>query len=132
MKGAMAALKEAGARRVLPLKVSGPFHSALMARAAEAFVPALERAALNPPEHLFVSSVSGQPETDPEAIRKLLGSQICAPVRWTDVMLTTGGAQAIEVGPGKVLQGIAKRIEGAPAVELAGTLEEANTLEINT
>ena len=132
LTAASAALKEAGARRVLPLKVSGPFHSALMAQAAEAFGPALERAAISPPKHPFVSSVSGKRESDPDTIRDLLGRQICAPVRWTDVMLAMECEQAIEVGPGKVLQGIAKRIEGAPAVVLAGTLEEANTLEINT
>jgi [acyl-carrier-protein] S-malonyltransferase len=132
LTAAGAALKEAGARRVLPLKVSGPFHSALMAGAADAFGPALERAVLSPPEHPFISSVSGRQESDPDTIRDLLGRQICAPVRWTDVMLAMGCGQAIEVGPGKVLQGIAKRIEGAPAVALAGTLEEANSLEINT
>jgi len=131
LTAASAALKDAGARRVLPLKVSGPFHSALMSRAAQAFRPALDRVVLSPPEHPFVSSVSGRHESDPEAIRELLARQICAPVRWTDVMLAIGSGRGVEVGPGNVLQGIAKRIDGAPAVEPAGTLDQAETLEVS-
>ena len=65
----------------------------------------------------FISSVSGREERDPEAIHALLCDQICAPVRWTDVMHAVGAdTPAIEAGPGRVLQGLAKRTEGAPTV----------------
>lgn len=123
------ALKEAGAKRVLPLKVSGPFHSQLMAKGAEQFRAELRSITLNAPSIRFVSSVSGQEESDPETILALLSEQICAPVRWTDVMASVGQVSAIEAGPGKVLQGIAKRMDNAPEIALAGTLEAAQALE---
>lgn len=120
---AQAALKAAGARRVLPLPVSGPFHSSLMRPAAEKFREALADAPLSAPRCRFVSSVTGQEASDPEEIRELLARQICAPVRWTDVMRTVGAVPALEVGPGNVLQGLAKRMDGGPQVTSAGTVE---------
>ena len=116
-------LKTAGAKRVMRLNVSGPFHSECMRAAADAFRGILGGAALKPPEIRFVSSVSGQEEPEPERIRDLLGRQLCAPVRWTEVMTAIGPAKALEVGPGRVLQGLAKRTENAPAVTPVGTLE---------
>jgi [acyl-carrier-protein] S-malonyltransferase len=126
---AEAAMKGAGAKRVLPLAVSGPFHSPLMAKAAEAFRRELEGVAIAKPACRFVSSVSGRDEDDPGRIRALLGEQICAPVRWTDVMTALGFVPALEAGAGKVLQGLAKRTEGAPDVRLAGTIDDINALE---
>lgn len=123
------AMKEAGAKRVLPLAVSGPFHSPLMAKAAEAFRRELEGVTITKPACRFVSSVSGRDEDDPARIRDLLGEQICAPVRWTGVMTTLGPVPALEVGAGKVLQGLAKRTDGAPDVRLAGTIDDINALE---
>lgn len=125
---AEAALKDAGAKRVMPLAVSGPFHAPLMREAAGQFRAALDKAAVSAPRHRFVSSVSGQTESDPERIRALLAEQITAPVRWTDVMRTLGAVPALEAGPGKVLQGIARRMDGAPDVACAGTLEEVAAL----
>jgi [acyl-carrier-protein] S-malonyltransferase len=130
IEAAQAALKTAGAKRVLPLPVSGPFHSQLMTPAAERFREALAHVPLRAPDCRFVSSVSGGEASDPEEIRSLLGRQICAPVRWTDVLRTVGSGAAVEVGPGSVLQGIAKRMEGAPAVSAAGTYESAQALGV--
>ena len=117
------ALKEAGAKRVMRLNVSGPFHSECMRAAAEAFREIVLDAALKAPVTRFVSSVSGREESVPERIRELLCDQLCAPVRWTDVMAAVGPVDALEVGPGRVLQGLAKRTEHAPMVTPAGTLE---------
>lgn len=123
IKNAKKSLKQAGAKRVLPLPVSGPFHSQLMKRPGELLKAYLKNITIETPKHTFISSVTGHQETDPEIIRELLSQQIASPVRWTDVMIALGPIDAIEAGPGKVLQGIAKRIDGAPTVALAGTLE---------
>ncbi len=130
LENAATAMKEAGARRVLPVKVSGPFHSPLMKSAEEAFRAELKSATISAPKIPFVSSVTGKHETDPEIIRELLAKQICAPIRWTQVFETIGSVPAAECGPGKVLQGIAKRMDNAPDVALAGTLEQAAQLEV--
>ena len=116
LAAAAAALKEAGAKRVMPLKVSGPFHSAFMKPASERFRDFIEPISFAEPRVRFVSSVTGNDESDPGAIKDLL---------W---MAAVGGLEAIECGPGKVLQGIAKRIEGGPAVSLAGALEQVGAL----
>ena len=128
LEQASISLKEAGARRVLPLQVSGPFHSRFMRGAGEEFKEFLRDVEIAPPAVRFVSSVTGVEEADPETIRDLLSKQLYSPVRWTGVMLTLGEGTALEVGPGKTLQGIAKRIEGAASVSLAGTLEATQTL----
>lgn len=128
IEAAESALKAAGAKRVLRLPVSGPFHSPLMRPAADAFAPALEAVAISPPQSRFVSSVTAQDETEPAAIRAALIRQICAPVQWTGVMSAVGSVPAVEAGPGRVLQGLAKRTDGAPAVEPAGTIEAAQAL----
>lgn len=124
-------LKEAGAKRVMRLNVSGPFHSEHMRQARDLFRAFLQSAALKTPETRFISSVSGRDEHDPERIRGLLGDQICAPVRWTDVMAVIGPVEALETGPGRVLQGLAKRTEAAPVVTPAGTLDALAALGEN-
>lgn len=121
-------LKEAGAKRVMRLNVSGPFHSECMRAARDTFREILQHAVLKPPAIRFVSSISGTDETDPERIRDLLGEQLCAPVRWTEVMAALGPVDALEVGPGRVLQGLAKRTENAPRVTPVGTLEAVEAL----
>ena len=123
------ALKAAGAKRVLPLAVSGPFHSPLMEGAAKAFQTELAEAAIQAPVYPFVSSVTGGETSDPEKIRELLTKQICAPVRWTAVMETIGPASALELGPGRVLQGLAKRMPNGPDITCVGTVEALNALE---
>lgn len=113
-------LKDAGAKRVLPLPVSGPFHSWCMKAAAEKFRDYVSCVTIAPPSIRFVSSVSGGDERDPERIRELLWQQLFSPVRWVDVMKTLGPCDAIEAGPGTVLAGLAKRTEEAPTVRPAG------------
>jgi [acyl-carrier-protein] S-malonyltransferase len=123
------ALKEAGARRVMKLNVSGAFHSPMMDEAARSFAELVDRVELQKPLRRFVSSVTGDALETTESIRHALGHQMRAPVRWTDVMRTVGAeTRAVEAGPGNVLAGIAKRMDGAPQVTPAGTLEQAEAL----
>lgn len=125
---AIDALKAAGAKRVMPLKVSGAFHSRLMKPAALAFRDRVQDAAISAPKARFISSVSAREESDPERIRGLLGEQIAASVQWTGVMEAVGAVAAFEVGPGRVLQGLAKRTPGAPEITPMGTMDDAAQL----
>ncbi len=126
---AMVAIKEAGAKRVMPLKVSGPFHSECMRPAVAEYTKVLDTIPFTAPSARFVSSVSGQEESDPARIRELLGQQLVSPVRWTQVMATIGSVAALEVGPGSVLSGLARRIEGAPEVASAANLADVAALQ---
>ncbi|MEA3364293.1 MAG: ACP S-malonyltransferase [Candidatus Hydrogenedentes bacterium] len=128
IEAAEQALKEAGAKRMVRLNVSGPFHSECMRRARDTFREILKKVDFQAPEIRFISSVSGTEETEPERIRELLGEQLCAPVRWTEVMAAIGPIEALEVGPGRVLQGLAKRTQNAPLVTPVGTCEAAEAL----
>ncbi|QBG34533.1 ACP S-malonyltransferase [Litorilituus sediminis] len=106
--------KEAGAKRVLPLPVSVPSHCALMQDAAEKLAVELDKITLNAPKIDVVNNVDVAIESDPEAIKKALVRQLYSPVRWSEtvVELAKGGVNvAVEVGPGKVLQGLLKRID---------------------
>lgn len=123
-----AALKEAGAKRVLPLKVSGAFHSPLMAPAAEGLAAALATVAFRAPAAPVVANASAEPVRDAETARGLLAKQLTAPVRWVASMRAAaelaGGAAFVELGPGTVLGGLLKRIvPGAAAISL-GTADE--------
>ncbi len=121
-------LKSAGAKRVLSLPVSGPFHSKFMIPAAEQFACFLETVDLTPPRIPFVSSVSGCPEDNPERLRSLLAEQLYRPVQWTDVMILFGGVSAVEIGPGGVLRGLARRMDKGPEVAAADSVEACNAL----
>ena len=105
--------KELGARAI-PLNVSAPFHCPLMAPAAEEMAAALAEAKIVAPSASVVANVTARPETDPETIRRLLVEQVTGRVRWRESMewmATEGGAtRFVEVGSGKVLTGMAKRI----------------------
>lgn len=122
---AEAALKAAGAKRVIPLKVSGPFHSEFMRPAADEFAHVLAGVTFERPKVRFVSSVSAGDVSDPEEIRALLSRQLCSPVLWTQVAQEIGAVPAWELGPGAVLKGLCKRITGAPEVASVATIEEA-------
>lgn len=117
-------LRTSGAKRVLPLAVSGPFHSRYMEPAAASLARFLESVPISPPSTRFLSSVSGQFEQEPGRIRILLAEQLYRPVRWSAVMEILGGVTALEVGPGTVLQGLAKRMPGGPVVQGASTPEK--------
>jgi [acyl-carrier-protein] S-malonyltransferase len=106
-------LKEAGARRAMPLPVSAPFHTDLMQPAGERLAEVLATISIRPPEVPVVHNVHARTESDPEAIRKLLVQQIYSPVRWTacvEFMAASGITVMVECGPGKVLSGLNKRI----------------------
>lgn len=121
LETAVTRLKEAGAKRVLPLPVSGPFHSQHMEPAREALARFLQPISLKTPETPFLSSVSGAYESDPDRIARLLSEQLCSPVQWTRVMEHLAGTDALEIGPGTVLQGLAKRMMNGLEVHAAGT-----------
>lgn len=123
-------LKQAGAKRVLPLPVSGPFHSPFMTNAAQALAAYLGQVTIVPPKTPFLSSVTGVCENDPERIRTLLAEQLVSPVRWTDVMEQLADRQALEVGPGAVLRGLARRAPQAPRIHPADTPEACNQLKL--
>lgn len=108
-----AACKAAGAKRALPLPVSVPSHCALMKPAADKMAVALENITFSAPQFSVVNNVDVKIETSPEAIRSALVRQLYSPVRWTEsveFMAAQGVEQLLEVGPGKVLTGLTKRI----------------------
>jgi len=111
-------LKAAGAKRALLLPVGGAFHSPLMEPARIELSAAIESTVFNKPICPVYQNVNASPETEPEAIKKNLIAQLTAPVRWTQTIqrMTADGATIYyEVGPGKVLQGLVKKI--SPAAE---------------
>ncbi len=121
--------KAAGAKRVLPLKVSGAFHSPLMAPAAAPLAAELERVAFADPAFPVVANVSAAPVADAATARKLLGEQLTAPVRWVDAMraaVTLAGPEVtfLEIGPGSVLAGLLKRIAPGAKLTSVGTADE--------
>lgn len=108
-----AACKAAGAKRALPLPVSVPSHCALMKPAADKLAVALENITFNAPAVPVINNVDVKAETDAVAIRHALVRQLYSPVRWTEsveAMAAQGVTQLLEMGPGKVLTGLAKRI----------------------
>ena len=101
--------KEAGARRALPLKVSGAFHSPLMEPARAELAEAIEAADFSAPRCPIYQDVDAKPHTDPAEIKANLLQQLTAPVRWSHIvanMVADGMTEAEELGPGKVLQGL--------------------------
>ena len=119
---------EAGARRVVPLPVSGAFHSPLMAFARDGLAETLQSLALSAPSCPVVLNVTAEPTTDPEEIRRRLLEQLTAPVRWAqslERMQAEGATRFVEVGTGKVLSGLVKRTLGRDAeTAQAGTAAE--------
>ncbi|PIJ44922.1 ACP S-malonyltransferase [Tatumella sp. OPLPL6] len=108
-----AACKAAGAKRALPLPVSVPSHCALMKPAADKLAVALREITFSEPKISVVNNVDVKCETDAEAIREALVRQLYSPVRWTEsvqYIAAQGVTQLVEVGPGKVLTGLTKRI----------------------
>lgn len=112
------ALKAAGAKRALPLKVGGAFHSPLMEPAREELARAIEETAFATPRCPIYQNVVASAVSDPAEIKRNLIAQLTAPVRWTEsvqAMVADGATHFIELGPGTVLQGLVKKI--SPEVE---------------
>lgn len=106
-------LKAAGAKRVVPLPVSGAFHSPFMEPARDEFAKAVEAMPFGTPRCPVYQNVNAQPTQDPDTIKANLIAQLTAPVRWTqsvENMVAAGATEFIECGPGKVLQGLVKKI----------------------
>ncbi len=107
-------LKEAGAKRAIPLKVGGAFHSPLMEPARIELAAAINSTKFSKGICPIYQNVTGQSVTDPEIIKKNLISQLTSPVRWTQIMkniLADGAKTVVEVGPGTVLQGLFKKLD---------------------
>jgi [acyl-carrier-protein] S-malonyltransferase len=111
---AVEALRAAGAKRALPLSVSAPFHTTLMAPAADRLAEVLDDIDLRAPTIPVIHNVHASVEHDVASIRSALVRQVAAPVRWTDCVATLiamGATRACECGPGKVLGGLLRRID---------------------
>ena len=107
-------LRELGARRVMALAVSAPFHCELMRPAMEKLEPLLQSVAFRDPTVPVVSNVTAEPYRRAEDARELLCQQVCAPVRWVESvrkLADCGVTAVLEVGPGKLLSALVKRIE---------------------
>ena len=114
---ACAKMKEAGAKRALPLPVSGAFHSPLMEPARLELAEAIDKTPFQVPVCPIYQNVTALPSTDPDVIKDNLLRQLTSPVRWTQTvlnMVADGADSFLEIGPGTVLQGLVKRI--APEV----------------
>ena len=120
-----AMLKDHGARRVIPLNVSGAFHSPLMKKAQEKFAAFMENIEIHPPRIPWISNHTGDPVFEADEIRRHLVAQLCGPVYWTQTMdwIAAHCDAAIEAGPGKVLKGLAKACHEELPCFNAGTVE---------
>ena len=115
-------MKEAGAKRALPLKVGGAFHSPLMEPARAELAEGIEKAVFKTPICPVYQNVTARPSTDPVEIKANLLAQLTSPVRWTqsvENMIADGASSFTELGPGKVLQGLVSKIASTP-VEIDG------------
>ena len=114
VRKACAALKDAGAKRALPLAVSGGFHSPCMASAREELRAAIEQTEFATPRCPIYQNVDAKPHTSPEEIKANLIAQLTSPVRWTQsvrAMLADGAEEFVECGPGAVLTGLISKIK---------------------
>ena len=117
VEAACARLKEAGAKRALPLPVGGAFHSPLMEPARAELAEGIEKAVFSTPVCPVYQNVTAKPSTDPAEIKANLLAQLTSPVRWTQSvknMLEDGACHFVELGPGKVLQGLIAKISTEP------------------
>ncbi len=115
-------LKEKGAKRALKLPVGGAFHSPLMEPARVELEKAINETKFSKPVCPVYQNVNAKPQTDPEVIKKNLIDQLTAPVRWTQTsrnMVADGAKEFVEVGPGKVLQGLIKKVDATVVAESA-------------
>lgn len=122
VEAACEAMKAAGAKRALPLSVSGAFHSPLMEAARVELGKAIEKTEVRTPSCPIYQNVTAKPETDPARIKDNLLQQLTSPVKWTQTvenMLADGATTFRELGPGNVLQGLIKRIAASAGAEVS-------------
>ncbi len=121
-----------GAKRAIPLKVGGAFHSSLMTDAKTNLEKALKQTAIERPSCVFIPNATAAATHNPEEIKTLLAKQLMSPVRWVETM---GQAerqnlqQVIEIGPGKVLKGLARKCGASFTVNTCGTVADITKLE---
>ncbi len=128
---ALALAAERGARRSVLLPVSAPFHCALMQPAAEVMAEALEPVTLQPPQVPVVPNVTAQPVSEPDTLRRLLVQQVTGMVRWRESVLAmrdAGVDSLVELGAGRVLTGLARRIDRDLAGQAVGTPADIEAL----
>ena len=109
-------MKEAGAKRALPLPVGGAFHSPLMEPAREELESAIKATQFSQPICPIYQNVDAKPSTDVDTIQANLIAQLTSPVRWTQTvqnMVADGATEFVECGPGKVLQGLVRKIDNS-------------------
>ncbi|MDE6640115.1 MAG: ACP S-malonyltransferase [Acetatifactor sp.] len=124
-------LQEAGAKRCVPLKVSGPFHSELLAGAGEKLAEELKQVVVYDPEIPYLCNVEAAPVTDSGRVRELLAKQVSGTVRWRETverMIESGVDTFIEIGPGKTLSGFVRKINKDVAMKNVATVEDLNSL----
>jgi len=127
VEAAMALAKEAGARRVVPLPVSGAFHSPLMEPASRGLAEALAAVTISTARIPVLANATAEPVTEPEAIRDSLARQLLSPVRWEAIersLLADPGPPFLEVGPGRVLTGLLRTLDREASCRPAGEPSE--------
>lgn len=122
-------LKAAGAKRVLPLNVSGAFHSPLMETAQVGLRAALEQVALANPKFPVIANASAEVVSNSDDAKQLLGDQLTSPVRWVETMtraraITDAATTFVEIGPGNVLSGLLRRIDRSATSVALGTADQ--------
>lgn len=125
-------LKEAGAKRALELKVSGPFHSALLKGAGDKLSEELKNVVVNPMTIPYVCNAKAEVVTDVSQTKELLEKQVYSPVRWQqtmELMIANGVTTFVEIGPGKTLSGFLKKIDKTVTVINIEKIEDLEKLE---
>lgn len=133
VRAAIQGAKAAGAGRAIELKVSGAFHSRLMAPARDELAAALAQTQVKPPATTVIHNVTARPATSPDSIRQSLADQCTSPVLWQasiETLLADGVTTFIEAGPGKVLQGLLRRIS-RQATDRKATARQATGLGVH-
>ena len=125
-------LREAGAKRCVPLKVSGPFHSALLAGAGEKLAEKLAEVMVQDPQIPYLCNVEAAPVADKSRVKELLAKQVCGTVRWRETMehmLADGVDTFVEIGPGKTLAGFLRKINREATVYNVEKVEDLEKLD---
>lgn len=127
--------KEIGAKRVIPLEVSGPFHSSLMGNAAVMLAAELAKVNMQDAQIPVIANVTAEPVTDASEIKSLLERQVCAPVLWEDTvqkLIELGVDTFVEIGSGSVLTGLIKKIDRNVKVVTINKLEALDSLAVSS
>ena len=126
--------KARGAKRVIPLRVGGAFHSGLMEPARQGLAEAIDKLTFHTPRVPIVANCTGKPLTTAESIKQELISQVCTCVQWKrsiDYMVDSGVSSFVEIGPGKTLSGMVKRIDKNASVSSVGDIDSILSLHKN-